>query len=391
MTNEYELADDSRESLIWTKEQLVVPLQPGMEAPPHPMRLGETEEDYYNGSAAIAAAAEPERTGRPESGGRSSGPDAGPPASRSAAVSTASLALSGATSPARPSFWILAVVSVGRARHGPGAAAVHCAVLLAVVMLSLAVLYALQGAPFLAFVQVIVYTGAVLMLFLFVLMIVGISVGGLGRRDDQGPAAGRRRWPASGCSSCSPWSSGTRPSARPPGAGGLRRGQHDRPRPADLHHVRVPVRGHQRPADHGRARRHGAGPPGAHHAQADPARAVPAPDRQRAPRAAARPRHLRPAQRGGHAGPAAGRHAVRAVGEPGDRRGAARAADQRRHAAGQRRRRYAAGLRRRREPGGGGRDEPGPLRGPGRDLVRDRRASASWSAATRWSCSCASS
>ena len=47
MTNEYELADDNRESLIWTKEQLVAPLQPGMEAPPHPMRLGETERDYY--------------------------------------------------------------------------------------------------------------------------------------------------------------------------------------------------------------------------------------------------------------------------------------------------------------------------------------------------------
>jgi NADH-quinone oxidoreductase subunit J len=73
------------------------------------------------------------------------------------------------------SFWLLAVVSVGAAlgmilvRK-----AVYCAVLLAVVMLCLAVLYALQGAPFLAFVQVIVYTGAVLMLFLFVLMIVGI-------------------------------------------------------------------------------------------------------------------------------------------------------------------------------------------------------------------------
>src|SRR5260370_14175710 len=53
--------------------------------------------------------------------------------------------------------------------------AVHCAMLLAVVMLSLAVLYLMLGAPFLAFVQVIVYTGAVLMLFLFVLMIVGIS------------------------------------------------------------------------------------------------------------------------------------------------------------------------------------------------------------------------
>jgi len=43
------------------------------------------------------------------------------------------------------------------------------------VMLSLAILYAMQGAPFLAFVQVIVYTGAVLMLFLFVIMIVGVT------------------------------------------------------------------------------------------------------------------------------------------------------------------------------------------------------------------------
>ena len=32
MTNEYEIADDSRESLIWTKEQLLAPLLPGMEA-----------------------------------------------------------------------------------------------------------------------------------------------------------------------------------------------------------------------------------------------------------------------------------------------------------------------------------------------------------------------
>ena len=73
-------------------------------------------------------------------------------------------------------FWILAVVSVGAAlamilvRR-----AVHCALMLAVVMLSLATMYAMQGAPFLAFVQIIVYTGAVLMLFLFVLMLIGIS------------------------------------------------------------------------------------------------------------------------------------------------------------------------------------------------------------------------
>ena len=47
MTNEYELADDNRRDLIFTKEQLLAPLQDGMEAPPHPMRLGETEQDYY--------------------------------------------------------------------------------------------------------------------------------------------------------------------------------------------------------------------------------------------------------------------------------------------------------------------------------------------------------
>jgi NADH-quinone oxidoreductase subunit J len=73
-------------------------------------------------------------------------------------------------------FWVLSVASVAAALGMVLARrAVHCAVLLAVVMLSLAVMYAMLGAPFLAFVQVIVYTGAVLMLFLFVLMIVGVS------------------------------------------------------------------------------------------------------------------------------------------------------------------------------------------------------------------------
>ena len=73
-------------------------------------------------------------------------------------------------------FWILAVLSVVAALAMilvPRA--VHCALMLAVVMLCLATMYAMQGAPFLAFVQIIVYTGAVLMLFLFVLMLIGIS------------------------------------------------------------------------------------------------------------------------------------------------------------------------------------------------------------------------
>ena len=73
-------------------------------------------------------------------------------------------------------FWILAPVMVLAAvamlfvRK-----AVHSALLLAVVMISLAVLYAIEDAPFLFAVQIIVYTGAILMLFLFVLMLVGVD------------------------------------------------------------------------------------------------------------------------------------------------------------------------------------------------------------------------
>lgn len=73
-------------------------------------------------------------------------------------------------------FWICAVVAVAAAVGMVfSRSAVHGALLLAVDMLCLAVLYAVQEAPFLAFVQVIVYTGAVMMLFLFVLMLVGVD------------------------------------------------------------------------------------------------------------------------------------------------------------------------------------------------------------------------
>lgn len=53
--------------------------------------------------------------------------------------------------------------------------AVHAALSLAVVMIGLAVLYAAQQAPFLFAVQIIVYTGAIMMLFLFVVMLVGVE------------------------------------------------------------------------------------------------------------------------------------------------------------------------------------------------------------------------
>ena len=73
-------------------------------------------------------------------------------------------------------FWVLAPIMVLAAlgilfvRK-----AVHAALLLAVVMISLAMLYAVLEAPFLFVVQIIVYTGAILMLFLFVLMLVGVD------------------------------------------------------------------------------------------------------------------------------------------------------------------------------------------------------------------------
>ena len=54
--------------------------------------------------------------------------------------------------------------------------AVYSAIFLAVTMISLAVLYIAQEALFLGIVQVVVYTGAVMMLFLFVLMLIGVDL-----------------------------------------------------------------------------------------------------------------------------------------------------------------------------------------------------------------------
>ena len=73
-------------------------------------------------------------------------------------------------------FWILAPLMVAAALGMLFAPkAVHAALLLAVVMIGLAVLYLVQDAPFLFAVQIIVYTGAILMLFLFVMMLVGVD------------------------------------------------------------------------------------------------------------------------------------------------------------------------------------------------------------------------
>jgi NADH-quinone oxidoreductase subunit J len=73
-------------------------------------------------------------------------------------------------------FWVVAPVSVGAAvlmllqRN-----AVFSALLLVVNQFTLAVFFAMLGAHFLAAVQVIVYAGAIMVLFLFVIMFLGVD------------------------------------------------------------------------------------------------------------------------------------------------------------------------------------------------------------------------
>jgi len=74
-------------------------------------------------------------------------------------------------------FWVLAVVAlVGAIGVVAAPKAVYSAMFLASTMIALAVLYIAQDALFLGIVQVVVYTGAVMMLFLFVVMLIGVDL-----------------------------------------------------------------------------------------------------------------------------------------------------------------------------------------------------------------------
>jgi NADH-quinone oxidoreductase subunit J len=73
-------------------------------------------------------------------------------------------------------FWILGTVAVVAAIGVVAAPkAVYSAMFLAATMIVLAIFYIAQDALFLGVVQVVVYTGAVMMLFLFVLMLIGVE------------------------------------------------------------------------------------------------------------------------------------------------------------------------------------------------------------------------
>lgn len=87
---------------------------------------------------------------------------------------TASLAAEAIGTGEAVTFWILGPLAVIAALGMVVARnAVHSALWLALVMLCLGVFYVVLAGPFIGLAQIIVYTGAIMMIFLFVLMLVG--------------------------------------------------------------------------------------------------------------------------------------------------------------------------------------------------------------------------
>ncbi len=73
-------------------------------------------------------------------------------------------------------FWVLGTIAViGAIGVVAAPKAVYSALCLATTMISLAIIYVAEEALFLGVVQIVVYTGAVMMLFLFVLMLIGVD------------------------------------------------------------------------------------------------------------------------------------------------------------------------------------------------------------------------
>ena len=135
----------------------MAPLLPGMEQPPHPMRLGDDEKDYYLRRAGLA------RRREPVVGGAGMN-----------VLAAADTSVHSSGGGETVVFWILGPIALaGALGMVLSRNAVHSALWLVNTMLALGVFYVIQEAPFLGAVQIIVYTGAIMILFLFVLMLVG--------------------------------------------------------------------------------------------------------------------------------------------------------------------------------------------------------------------------
>ncbi|MET9799209.1 NADH-quinone oxidoreductase subunit J [Streptomyces sp. NPDC006368] len=92
-------------------------------------------------------------------------------------------------------FWVLGTIAVvGALCTVLMRKAVHSALCLAGTMIILAVFYLANGAYFLGVVQIVVYTGAIMMLFLFVVMLVGVTAADSLKETIKG-----QRWWAAAC------------------------------------------------------------------------------------------------------------------------------------------------------------------------------------------------
>jgi NADH-quinone oxidoreductase subunit J len=92
-------------------------------------------------------------------------------------------------------FWVLGTVAViGALCTVLMKKAMHSALCLAGTMIVLAVFYLANGAYFLGIVQIVVYTGAIMMLFLFIVMLVGVTAADSLKETIKG-----QRWWAAAC------------------------------------------------------------------------------------------------------------------------------------------------------------------------------------------------
>ena len=300
MTNEYELADDNRAEPDLQKEELLAPLLPGMAPPPHPMVDGHDEQDYYHGRgrpgharAGASTPPTPSRAAHRRPTGR---------AEDDVTARRTLLAARRTDDRHRRGGHLLDPRADRRARRARHDASPRrpctprcCSPLM---MLCLGVLYLAQDAPFLGVVQIVVYTGAVMMLFLFVLMLVGVD-----SSDSLVETLRGQRWAALLLAPrlrrrCCSSRIGRATFAPTTGLAERQRsdGNVAGRRRADLQQVRLRLRGHQRPADHRGARRDGAGPPRAASAPSRPsaswserARSATAATRRRCPAPASTP------------------------------------------------------------------------------------------------------
>src|SRR5881397_898180 len=142
-------------------------------------------------------------------------------------------------------FWAFAAIAVGSAllcvtRRSPIASALW----LVVTLFALAALFVILDAQFIAVLQVLVYAGAIMVLFLFVIMLLN-----LGRRDPSDKKGVQRPGPgSSACLPRAPRHGARRAAAGRPGPAATAAGHGRRRGPAAVQHIPAAVRDHEHAA-----------------------------------------------------------------------------------------------------------------------------------------------